>query len=185
MTLGACGSPALHSAATSGTLIADPEVVGAWATDEPLQIRAVISPAGSDAKGYTASLTVHNKGEFKTALNLDLLLTEIGSARYADLFLAQPERDKLVNNYGFLIVPVHQVMKLERDGNTLTVRPFRGDWLETHTDGQPGSHDRVAVGGGEVLMITAPTERLRDLLARHADDPRAFGDPIVFHRARD
>jgi hypothetical protein len=176
----------LHPAATSGTLFADPGLVGEWAATEPLQVRAAVAAASSDAKGpsYTASLTVYDKGELKTEMTLELMLTDVGSIRVADLFLARPDRDKLVGMYGFLAIPVHQVMKTDRDGDTLTVRPFRGDWLASHTDGGAVTHDRVAVGGGEVVMVTAPTERLRDLLVRHADDPRAFGDPIVFHRIK-
>lgn len=183
---GGCGSPTVHPASTSGALVADPGIVGEWAASEPLGMRAVIEAVATDAKGpsYAASLTVHDKGEFKAAMGLELTLTEVGASRYADLFLARADRDKLVGTYGFLAVPVHQVMKIDRDGDTLTVRSFRGDWLEGHSDGDQLAHERVGVGGGDVVMITAPTDQLRDLLARHADDPQAFGDPIVFHRIR-
>lgn len=184
--MGGCGSPMLHSAAAPGTAVADPDLIGEWASSEPLQVRAVIVPPapGAPANASSASLTVHDKGEFRTALTIELALTEIRGVRFADLFLARPERDKLVGAYGFLVVPVHQVVKVERDGDTLTVRQFRGDWLETHADGPAYAHDRVAVGGGEVVMITAETARLRDLLAAHADDPAAFSEPIVFRRVR-
>lgn len=184
--VGGCGSPMLHSAATQGSRVADPGMVGEWAASEPLELHAVITAATSDTEGasYAATLTVHDQGEFKTALGLELTLTDVDSRRFADLFLARPDRDKIVGDYGFLAIPVHQVMKIDRDGDTLTVRSLQGDWLAGHTDGAAFTHERVAVGGGKVVMITAPTERLRDLLTRHADDPAAFGDPIVFHRLK-
>lgn len=181
-----CGSPMLHPASTPETRVADPGIVGEWTASEPMRIHAVIdaAPPGADGPAYTASLTIHDKGEFRTAIGLDVSLTMIGASRFVDLFLARPDRDRLVNTYGFLVVPVHQVMKFDRDADTLTVRPFRGDWLESQAEGAAAPHDRVAVGGGEVVMMTATTERLREFLLRHADDPRAFGDPVVFHRVR-
>jgi hypothetical protein len=185
--LSGCGSPLLHPASTVNDSVADAGIIGEWTATAPMQLRAVITAGPADSSGcpYAATLTVHDKGEFRTALGFELMLTDIGSSRYADLFLARPDRDKLLGAYGFLAVPVHQVMKVDRDGDTLTVRPFRGDWLESQTQGvgeRTFTHDRVAVGGGDVVMITARTEQLRDLLSRHSADPAAFGDPIVFHR---
>lgn len=181
---GGCGTPTVHPSAAPGTVVADPGLPGEWAADEPLQLRAMIRPAMSDGKSaaYTASLTVHDKGEFKTALGLELTLTEIETVRFVDLFPARPDRDRLVGMYGFLAVPVHQVMRIDRDGDTMTVRPLLADRPEDRADGAPVSRERIVVGGGEIAMITASTRRLRDLLAEHANDPAAFGDPIVFRR---
>jgi hypothetical protein len=184
LTAAGCGSPFLQPVANSATW--DPGLVGEWTASDPVQARVVIAQASGEAAagGYTVSLTVHDKGEFKTALNLDLTLSEVGSGRYLDLFLSQPERDKLVGAYGFLAIPVHQVMKMERDGDKLTVRSFRGDFLEAQNGPASIAHDRIVVGGGDVVIVTAPTEQVKDLLSQHADDPLAFGDPIVFHRVK-
>lgn len=87
--------------------------------------RAVISEPKESTDGaggpYMVALTVQHEGESKTSLTLELTLTEIDGPRYADLFLARAERDRLVGTYGFLAVPVHQVMKLSRDGDELRV----------------------------------------------------------------
>ncbi len=179
-----CGSPFLHPAASTST--SDPGLIGEWATAEPMEIRASIAlpQSGSAGTAYTVALTVHDHGDFKTALNLDLMLTDINGDRYVDVFLSRPERDKLVGTYGFLVVPVHQVMKVVRNGDTLKVWSFRGDWLETHTTSSVFSHERVTIGGGDLPLVTAPTDRIRELLAQHGDDPKAFAEPMVFHRAK-
>jgi hypothetical protein len=179
LMLAGCGSPFIHSPVT-GVPVQDPELAGEWAATEPLQMRATIVPGGSN-EPYALSLVVHDKGELKTALALELSLTQIDGARFANLFLSRAERDKLVNSHGFLVIPVNQVLKLSREGGTLTVRPFQGDFVK----GQAGigaRQERVAVGGGEVTLITAPAESVRELLARNANNPAAFGDPIVFQR---
>lgn len=172
--LAGCGSPFLSPAATEN--LRDPGLVGEWATTDPLAIRAEITAPDEAGGPYALALTVHDEGEFRTALSVDLTLTEVGGSRYVDLFLSSAERDKLVGSHGFLVVPVHQVMKAARDGNTLTVWPFRGDW----TGEAPGQ--RVTVGDGEVPLVTASTDRVREMLARHGGDAGAFGDPIIFRR---
>jgi hypothetical protein len=150
-----------------------------------MHARAVIAPLQDEpnGRGYTLSLTVYNDQRVQAALTIDLLLTDVGKTRYADLFLSRPERDKLVGEYGFLAVPVHQVMKITRDGDTLTVWPFHSDWLEDRTTSAAFSHDRVTIGGGDVSVVTASTDQIRELLARYGADAKAFSDPIQFHRA--
>ncbi|MBX3375550.1 MAG: hypothetical protein KF678_00935 [Phycisphaeraceae bacterium] len=177
--LAGCGSPFIHSPVT-GSPIQDPELAGEWTASEPLEVRATITPAGP-SEPYSLTLVVHDKGEFKTALTLELSLTRMDGETFADLFLSRTERDKLVNSHGFLVIPVHQVLKMSREGDTLIVRQFQGDFLRGQAGGG-ARHDRVAVGGGEVTLITAPPEDLRDLLSRNAKNSAAFGDPIVFRR---
>lgn len=177
--VGGCGSPFLHSAASSGASVRDPGLVGEWVTRDDTVARAVIDSAGDQ---YTVSLTVHHKGEFKSALKLELNLTDIGEARYADLFLSRDDRDKLVGTYGFLAVPVHQVMKLSRSGNELRVWTFDGSWLEGQTKAGLIGQERVTVGGDSTIMITGSTEAIRQMLAKYGNDPKAFDDPMIFYR---
>ena len=183
--LAGCGSPFLHPAST-GASLSDPGLIGEWVTSDDISVRAVVSGEPSEAadRPYSVTLTVRDKGDPKTTLTVDCTLTEINGSRYADLFLAQPERDNLVGAYGFLVLPVHQIMRVARDGDRLTVWSFRGDWLDDRAYAGVVAHDRVTVGGGSVAVVTSSTERIRDLLARHGQDPKAFGDPIVFQRVR-
>lgn len=180
-----CGAPSLNASTVTGNRVADPGLAGEWIATEPMQIFATITakPAPSTDE-FTASLTVTDKGTVRTSVAVELGISEIGGARYADLFLARSDRDRLVTTYGFLAVPVHQIMRIERAGDALTVRPFRAEWLRDRPTGDTVSHERVVVGGGEVIMITAPATEVHSLLADHANDPQAFGDPIVFHRVK-
>lgn len=188
LALGGCGTPSVHTAAPLGETVRDDGIVGEWATSDPAaatQIRAIITgPTAPTTDVYPLSLTLHHEGKFKTSLNLEMRLTEIGRARYADLFLARSERDKIVETYGFLAVPVHQVLKIAREGDELRAWPFDGSWLERSDAATRVSRERIVVGGGEILLITAPSEELRKLLALHGKDVKAFGDPITLGRLR-
>lgn len=183
-----CGTTFLHSASGPEAAIRDPGLAGEWTTTGPTITHAVIGEpreragASGDGGSYMVAITVQHEGETKTSLALELTLTEIGGARYADLFLARSERDRLVGTYGFLAVPVHQVMKVSREDDELRVWTFNGSWLEGTANGGMFSHDRITIGGGEVELVTAPTDQLRELIARHGNDAAAFGDPMVFRR---
>ncbi|MBS0196490.1 MAG: hypothetical protein JSR77_07010 [Planctomycetes bacterium] len=180
--LDGCGGSFLHSAAGTSEAVWDPVIVGEWAAAGTTVTRAVVSELSPGQ--YSVVLTVHHQGEFKTALKLDLVLTQIGTGRYADLFLSRSERDRLVGQYGFLVVPVHQIMKVSHDEDALRVWMFDAAWLERAADAGKFTHDRVTLGGGEASVITESTEQLRELISHKGEDPTAFGPPIVFHRMR-
>ena len=106
-----CGAPMLNPAATSSDCVQDSGLLGEWKATQPLEIRAVISP-GSDSSqapegSYHVAITVYDKLEFKSAVGTEMLVTDIGGSRFADVFLAKADRDRLVNSYGFLAIPVH------------------------------------------------------------------------------
>lgn len=177
----ACGTAFVHPAAVSDSLAQDPGLVGEWECTGPTFIHAVIGrPVGGL---YPVTLTVRQKGAQQTSLSLDLSLTDIAGDRYADLFLSRTDRDKLVSTYGFLALPVHQIMKISRSFDQLEVWSFNGAWIEGVARSGGYSHDRVTVGGGEISMTTATTDQLRELIARQGHDPKAFGDPTIFHRS--
>lgn len=184
-TIVGCGAPFLHSPLAGSVPARDPGLIGEWTAVEPIAIRAIISERGGEPGLYSGRLiTTSDSGETISEVTVDLQLAEVEGALFADLFLARPDRDRLVESYGFLAVPVHQVLRLERDGDTLAARAIQGDWLEANTVGDGFAHERVAVGGGDVVLITASSERARGLIERHAAEPSLLGAPIVFHRTR-
>ncbi len=177
--LAGCGSPFLHPAATGGAPVHDAGLAGEWATDGPTVSRVLVR---EDEGRYDVSLTVRHEGETRTSLELDLSLTDIGGARYADLFLDESERDRLVGTYGFLVVPVHQTVRIARAENELRVWFFDGAWLERKARAGALSDDRVVIGHDAVTLVTAPAEEVRAFIARHAGEPGAFGEPVLFRR---
>lgn len=186
--VGGCGAPFLHGPSLADApAVRDDGLVGQWTMTGDTTTHATIVERPTGGNAYAVSLDVHYKGEFKAAVTLELVLTDIDGGRYADLFLARPERDKLVATYGLLVVPVHQVMRFQRTGDELRVWPFDGAWLERNASvgGEGGfSSDRLVIGGSETAVLTAPSGQVRAFIAKYGQDPRAFGDPFVFRRAK-
>ncbi|MCK6476270.1 MAG: hypothetical protein L6Q35_05505 [Phycisphaerales bacterium] len=183
-----CGVPMIYSGSTPETVASDDGLLGEWRATEPVEIRATVFP-GSDssespAGSYAVSLTVYDRHEFKTALGLELLVTEIEGVRFADLFLGKTERDRLVGTHGYLAVPVHQVMRMTRQGDVLTVWPLVGKFPDDHTPGRPVAHEAAVVGGSRVPLVTGSSESIRAMLGDIAKDDSAFDRPIVLRRVR-
>ncbi len=183
-----CGSAVMRPAGDPpvGVVVHDPGLVGEWATKDPAdstQVRAIIrADAGGDLGMFLGSVVVHHDGQFKAATPVEITLTEIAGTRYLDLFLARSERDRLVTSVGFLVVPVHQFLKVERLGDELTLWMLNADTLERPAAVEGVGIQRVSVGGGHISMLSADSPRLHALLAKHGGDDGAFHRPVVLRR---
>ena len=176
----ACSAPSLQPLYVPGTLVQDPGLVGEWATDGPTVARVILSE-GKDGK-YLGALTIHKEGQLKTGLALEVSLTQIGADRYVDLYLAKAERESLAARYGFLALPVHQFMMIERNGDEATARMFNADWLRRAAADNAFACEVVPVAGQEIAVITADSGSLGEFLRVHAHDPGALLPPMVFRR---
>jgi hypothetical protein len=181
--LAGCSTPSLGPIATTSTAVSDPGILGTWTTESPWPMTATVSAQAGDT--YMLDLTVTPRDGSPVRRRIDLKLVDIGKHRYADLYLEHLDRDGLFGTYGHLAIPVHQIMKLERTGNTLKAAPIDQAWLEKAVgDAKSGvSHQRVPAAGGEFLILTASPAEIQRFLASHADDARAFPSPYIFQRS--
>ena len=186
MLLPACGTPVLHTAAPVGTTVRDDGLVGEWATSDTaddLQIRVIITgPKAPTSDLYPASLSVFHKNRLSSAISLDVHITDIGEHRYADLFLAENERSHLAGMYGFLVVPVHQIVRIKREGDSLDLWMFDKSW----SDGEAGLAQRASIniGDRDVVLFTSTSDNVRAILAQVGQGDEAFGERIRLIRLR-
>lgn len=175
-----CAAPSLHALAAPEPLIQDPGLVGEWISEGPAVTRVVLMPATGGK--YTGVLSVQRHSELSTGLTLDVALTQIGADRHVDLSLAASERERLVARYGFLVLPVHQFMMIRRESDQLYVWTFSPDWIRGAGGEARFACDVLPIGGGEVAVITAHTDSIREFLLKHAHDDGALSPPMVFRR---
>jgi hypothetical protein len=182
VTLSACSAPLLRPLYAPESLVQDPGIIGEWATDGPTVTRVVVSEGVGGR--YVGALTVHQNAELKTGLSLELSLTEIGEDRYLDLYLARSDREALAARYGFLALPVHQFMVIERDADVVRVSTFNADWIRRAAAENAFACEILPVGGLDIAVITADSGSFREFLRAHARDPGARSSPLVFRRVR-
>jgi hypothetical protein len=180
LLLSGCGTPSLHTVAPPGAVITDPGLAGRWLCGDDAEYTANVTLNGSE---YAVALTVTQPGQSMVTVPLEVRLTEIGGLVYADLYLARTERDLLAGRYGFLVLPVHQIARVARDGDSLNVAFFTGEWVGRAAERGALAVARVPLGGNESAAIAVgSTERLRSYLAKHGGDPRTFSAPLNFKR---
>jgi hypothetical protein len=180
VVLSGCSAPSLRALYAPGSLVQDPGVVGEWATDGPTVTRVVVNE-GADGK-YLGALTIHKDAELKTALSLELSLTQIGEDRYVDLFLARTERETMAARYGFLALPVHQFMIIEREDDVVRVRMFNADWIQRAASENAFAYEVLPIAGRDIAVITADSGSFSEFLREHAHDEGALLPPMVFRR---
>ena len=178
--VGGCSSPSLHPLAGPDSLVQDYGLPGEWATDGPTVTRVIVTET-PDGK-YSGALTIHQNAEAKAALGLEISLTQIESDHYVDLFLAKPDRERLAAKFGFLALPVHQLMMVQREEDTLTVWTFDAEWLRRAGKERSFACEVLPIAGRDVAVITAETGSLRQYLSKHAHDRGVLSAPMVFHR---
>jgi hypothetical protein len=178
--LSACSVPSLRALYGPESLVQDPGAVGEWVTDGPTIARVVVNE-GSDGT-YLGALTIHKDGELKASLSLELSLTQIGEDRYVDLYLPKAEREALAARYGFLALPVHQFMMVERDDDVLRVWMFNAEWIRRSAAENAFACEILPIAGRDIAVITADSGSLSGFLREHAHDEGALLPPMVFRR---
>ena len=181
---GACSVPFLRPLHRPETVIKDDRVVGTWSSEGEMRVRAVV--AKTDGAAYAATLDVWYEKEHKATLTADLWLVRLGAATFADLLLDKKTRDRLVQSHGLLIVPMHQIFRLELDGDTLEVRSLDVDWLEKALRGGVVSlpHTFQPTEDGEIPVVTAATDEIERFFRENVDRAEAFDDATIFTRVK-
>ena len=177
-----CAVPFLRPLHTPATLVRDDGLRGTWLSEGKTRVQAVVVAA--EGAAYRVTLDVWHDGEHKTTLVADLSLVRLEGELFADLELAKEARNRVAQTYGLLLLPMHQIFRLERAGDTLRVRSLDDDWLEEALRRGVISlaHEYQPGEDGEVLVITAPTDELQRFFRENAARIEAFRDVATFER---
>ena len=107
-------------------------------------------------------------------------LTTIGDQRFLDVTLARGE------DRGSFLIPVHAILRVRLEGDTLQLTPFGYDWFYDRV-----SHQKPVPGLAAVLdqkqnaLIVAPTPALRAWIRGQPLDGPMFGAAATFVRNKE
>lgn len=95
------------------------------------------------------------------------MLVKIGDSTYADMSMPADEIEQASERHGFTFIPAHVFVRLDREGDTVSIRLLDDDWLKQ------GLKDGTLTLGHTVLdgtpVLTAPTAELQAFFKAHAD----------------
>lgn len=147
----------------------DPALVGNWHNPDDnasMQIE----------KSEWSSYKIHYVHPIETG-DLTGYLTLVGKERFLDVM---PQRGV---DRGSLLIPVHAVLRVRLDGDSLELTPLSYDWFYDRVRARlpiPGL--AVAMDQKENALIVSPVGRFRDWLSRQPPAAQVFGAPAVFKR---
>ena len=166
--------PSIHSLFTDKDVFFEPQLIGTWADDSEgtWQFTQKADPDNL----YEVLYTDKNgkKGLFTGTLG------KINGMTFLDLYPG----DTLIQAHNFYkahLVPAHTFLKIEQIRPTLKMRAMNPDKLGKMLADDPNllKHEVIQ---GDRIVITAPTQQLRQFIRQHADDEDLFGDPADLKR---
>jgi hypothetical protein len=169
LTAPGCLVVSLNPGYDNDSIVWEPDLLGTW-HDADDNVTVTIQ------RGEWRSYRVHYEHPIETG-ELTGYLTAVGDARYLDLMPARG------HDHGSFLVPVHAVVRVRLQTDTLEVVPLSYDWFFARLRSARAVSDLAATfDQKENALITAPTPRLRRWLRAQPPEGPTFGAGATFTR---
>jgi hypothetical protein len=157
-------------------------LTGTWTDGDSLQWKLEHPESGNpkvtDKKTYELHLTDYDKKETIYKVNiiqlegiyfLDFYISELAGANNSD-------SDAKLSYWNLHVIPVHTFAKLTVANNTLQINWFDGEWLKEQIEAKKIkiAHEK----NEEILLLTARTADLQQLVVKHANNEKAFKEGL-------
>ena len=171
LVMAGCAVPSLHPLFTEKELVFDPALVGTWGKEDE-EGKWVFTRSGE--KRYTVDPQDGEPRKFEGHL------VQLGKFRFLDLY---PEDMDIKNEiYKIHFIPAHTFWRIWIEDDNLRIALMNEDWLKRKIDAKSVSiaHERM----DDLIVLTAPTAKLQELVLKHAEDSEAFPDPEEWQRRK-
>jgi hypothetical protein len=181
-----CVVPSLEPLYAERDVIFEPAMIGVWEAADDSGLVWTFERAEGKAYG----LTIREREE--TAV-FHAHMLRIGKATYLDFFPAGPpdcvaesEEDPGIPASTIPVlralhfIPVHSFWRVWFDRDDMRVATLQPDWLRGQLE--EGAVDIAHRPCDDVVLLTASTAELQQLIREHAEDPEAFAHPMPLSR---
>ena len=158
LTTGCGDLLSLHELYTNQDKVFDATLVGRWESKDDLLT------VWRDGDEYKAAF--QSKMKLSEQVNYEAHLLDINGVRFADILTG----DALG----------HMFLKVRVSGSQLRFAFFDTEWVRERIP-----HEEATMSNGKKqAVLTAHTAELRNLVAKYAAEPKAFGNEMVFERLK-
>lgn len=172
-TLAGCYVQSLRPLYSDKIVTYDGDLLGKWVSVEDDEFTFTLEDT---ARGMYTLISSESgvTGRFQA------VLVDIEDVEFLDIL---PEAPKNENGfYADHLLRVHNILRVQRDADTLRVSAFDPEWLETMAAQKELTVDQVPLDGA--VLLTASTRDLQSFVRTYAHTPAAFTDPVKLVRTR-
>jgi len=173
ITVAGCYVQSLRPLYSDAIVTFDPDLVGTWAAEEDDEFTFTLEDTARGA--YTL---ISDEGG--ATARFQGVLVDIDGVEFLDVLPEEPDNEN--SFYKDHLMRVHNILRIDRDADTLRVSDFDAEWLSTMTDSGKVVVDHVPLDGA--VLLTASTPSLQSFVRRYARTPEAFSDPVLLVRRR-
>lgn len=161
---------------TPQDLTTDGALAGTWSYED--EVTFVFTP--NDDSTYNV-VVEEAEGDKHFTSHFEGHLFRLGPDYFLDLYpTSVPEGSEF---YFLHFFRCHTATKIDFPGDRLEMRFLSPFWLATQI--KAGAVSIEHAKSQEILLLTATTQQMQELLYLNANDDDAFPEPIVFERGRD
>lgn len=171
LALAGCYVQSLNTLVTDDIVTYDADLVGTWVAEDDEEFVFTLV----DTTQGTYVLLCDESG---AQGRFEAVMVELGGAKFLDIYPEEPQSEN--GFYKDHLLRVHNILRIERDADTLKVADFDAEWLATMIDQKKVSIDHVPLDGA--VLLTAPTKDLQGLVRKYAKSTEAFSDPVRLRR---
>ena len=173
----ACVVSAVHPFYTPQDLDSDGAIVGAWKYQD--EVTFVFTPGDNNILNVTVEEEVEPEKRFTSRFEGHLF--RLGPDSFLDLYPASvPEGSEF---YLLHFFRCHTVAKVDLSADRLEMKFVSAAWLSRQIKAGTVSTSYAKSGG--VLLLTATTEEMQELLSLNASGEETFEPALEFERVRD
>ncbi len=159
-----CGSMlSVSPLSTSENVVQDPRLVGAWQDDKGEDVVVVRQ---SEDKSYEVLYT--SMKDSAVALKFEVQLVQLNGSRFLDI----------VRSTDGWSIPGHNFAKISLDGDQAKISFLDSDWLKEQILAErPATRFKK-----EFVILRDNTAGLQEMVAKYANEPRAFDGQLELKR---
>jgi hypothetical protein len=159
-------------------LEADARLNGTW-SDKEGDVTFSFEQGTEKGKQDEYKLVVKEKnGEKEESGEFEARVVRLGGTYFLDIY---PESNQAGSEfYRLHFARAHTIARVEIDEDSIKLAFMSGSWLKAKIGEK--SVDSACVEVDDALLLTGTTEEVQDLVYSHANDDKAFPDPILLEK---
>jgi hypothetical protein len=175
--------PSIHPLYTSNDIVFNPLLVGDWFEKDNSNRWKFESSGDSIYKLTYFENGVFGNDSIETRSEFDVHLVSLAGNYFIDLYPGDNSHIPISGLLSSTLLPVHTFAKLVFNDGEFEIRFFSNEWLK-----QSILDKKLNIAyekTNDLIVLTAPTRDLQEMVLRNVDNPGAFIEPKTLTKSKE